>query len=97
MREIGNMVEATVGSARWVRESINPVWVEARKKFDDAIYRTKTGDTTTADQLWDELKEAQETTTDGLVAGLQCMGIMNQLQRRGQIPTPQPKYRAGKI
>lgn len=79
-------METTIGSTRWVRESMAPVWSEARKKFDDAIYRMRTGDMTTAAELWDELKEAQETTTDGLVAGLKCAGILGQLQRRGQIP-----------
>lgn len=77
-------METTVGSIRWVRENMDPVWTEARKKFDDAIYRTRTGDTTTAAQLWDELKEAQETT-DGLVGGLKCTGILNELERRGQV------------
>lgn len=79
-------MEATVGSTRWVRNSFAPVWDEARRKFDDAIYRARTGEVKTADQLWDELKISQETTTDGLVAGLQCTGILNQLARRGQIP-----------
>ena len=78
-------MEATVGSPRWVRENMDPVWIEARKKFNDAIYRTRTGDTTTATDLWDELKKAQESTEDGLVAGLRCAGIYNELERRGQI------------
>lgn len=78
-------METTIGSTRWVRESMAPVWSEARKKFDDAIYRTRTGDTTTAAQLWDELKEAQENTSDGLVAGLKCTGILGELERRGQV------------
>lgn len=78
-------METTVGSIRWVRENMDPVWGEARKKFDDAIYRTRTGDKTTAAQLWDELKEAQESTADGLVAGLKCTGILSQLERRGQV------------
>lgn len=79
-------METTVGSTRWVRESFTPIWDETRRRFDDAIYRARTGDTKTADQLWDELKDAQENISDGLVSGLQCTGILRQLQRRGQIP-----------
>lgn len=74
-----------VSSKYLVREAMAPVWVEARKKFDDAIYRTRTGNTTTAAQLWDELKESQETTTNGLVSGFKCVGILSELERRGQV------------
>lgn len=79
-------MRATVGSAQWVQEAFTPIWEESRKKFDDAIYRARTGEATTVKQLWAELAEAQEVTTDGRVAGLQCTGILNQLAQRGQIP-----------
>jgi hypothetical protein len=74
-----------VSSKYLVREAMAPVWDEARKKFDDAIYRTRTGETITAVQLWDELKDAQKETNDGLAAGRRRIGIYNQLERRGQI------------
>lgn len=79
------MMESTVDVTGRGRESFASIWDESRKKFDDAIYRARTGDTTTATDLWDELKEAQESTEDGLVAGLRCVGIYNELERRGQI------------
>lgn len=79
------MSELNVSSTRLVREAMAPVWVEARKKFDDAIYRMRTGETQTADQLWAELKVAQEEPGDGLVAGLKCTGILSQLEQRGQV------------
>ena len=70
-----------------VNESFAVIWDETRKKFDDAIYRAKTGDTKTTDQLWVELYEAQESTEeDGRVSALKCTGILNQLAQRGQIP-----------
>lgn len=75
----------TVGSWSWIRQEMSKVAVEAEARFDDAIYRMKTGDTRTAEQLWEELRVAQESTGDGLVSGLQCMGILNELTRRGQI------------
>jgi hypothetical protein len=80
-------VKTVVGSVRWVDESFATVWEESRKKFDDAIYRARTGETETAEKLWKSLEEAQESNTDGLVSGLQCTGILNQLARRGQVPT----------
>jgi len=58
---------------------------DARKKFDDAIFRCRTGDTRTADQLWEELAVAQEAEGDGMVNALKCVGIVNQLSRRKQI------------
>lgn len=84
---MAKFMEAPVGSARWVQMSFAPVLDDARKKFDDAIYRMKTGETKTVDELWEELRQAQETDTDGLVAGFRCTSILNQLSRRGQIPT----------
>ena len=72
----------------WVNQEMHKVAVEADAKFDDAIYRMKTGDKRTAAQLWDELAIAQEEEGDGLVSGLQCMGILNELTRRGQIARP---------
>jgi hypothetical protein len=66
-------------------DAIAQVGEEAEKKFDDAIYRMRTGETKTADQLWDELRTAQESDCNGTVAGLNCTSILNQLARRGQI------------
>lgn len=84
---MAKFAEAPVGSTRWVQEGFSPVLEDARKKFDDAIYRIKTGETKTVDELWEELREAQESDDDGLVAGFRCTSILNQLSRRGQIST----------
>lgn len=81
------MMETTVDVTGRGRESFASIWDESRKKFDDAIYRARTGETKTAAQLWDELGAAQESTEDGLVTGLRCAGIYNQLARRGQVST----------
>lgn len=80
-------METTVDVTGRGRASFASIWDESRKKFDDAIYRARTGETKTADQLWDELGAAQESTEDGRVAGLRCASVVNQLMRRGQIPT----------
>lgn len=64
-------------------ESLDVVIDASRKKFDDAIFRCKTGETKTADELWDELAVAQEQ--EGIVSALKCVGIVNQLSRRKQI------------
>lgn len=65
--------------------SLDIVLEDTRKKFDDAIFRCRTGDTKTADDLWAELAIAQEAEGDGLVTALNCVGIVNQLSRRKQI------------
>lgn len=66
--------------------SLDNLLVETKKKFDDAIYRVKTNTTKTADDLWAELKVAQnDTTTDGFTSGIKCVSILNELKRRGQI------------
>lgn len=57
---------------------------DARKRFDDAIYQRKHNTTTTAADLWAELKVAQETP--GFASGFTCMGILNELKDRKQIP-----------
>lgn len=66
-------------------DALDSIWEASRKRFDDAIYRAKHGEVTTAEELWAELAVAQESTEDGLVSGLRCMGILNQLKRRGQV------------
>jgi hypothetical protein len=58
---------------------------DTRKKFDDAIFRCRTGETKTAEQLWGELAVEQESKGDGMVSALKCVGILNQLTRRKQI------------
>ena len=57
---------------------------DARKSFDDAIYRMEHNTKTTAQDLWAELKVAQETP--GFASGFKCMGILNELKDRKQIP-----------
>lgn len=66
-------------------DSLDLVIDDARKKFDDAIFRCRTGDKRTADQLWEELAVAQESEGDGIVNALKCVGLVNQLSRRKQI------------
>lgn len=65
--------------------SLEVVIDDTRKKFDDAIFRCRTGNTKTADDLWKELAIAQESEGDGLVSALKCVGIVNQLSQRKQI------------
>jgi hypothetical protein len=65
--------------------SIEKVAEEARKKFDDAIYRVRTGDPRTAAQVWAELREEQESDHDGMASGYRCVGLIRELERRGQI------------
>jgi hypothetical protein len=67
-------------------EIIVATWRAARRDLPDLTEAEVRDALDRFDQLWDELKVSQETTTDGLVAGLQCTGILNQLARRGQIP-----------
>lgn len=58
---------------------------DTAKRFDDAIYRTKHNTAVTAQELWSDLTVAQESTGGGLVSGLTCAGILNELKARGQI------------
>lgn len=64
---------------------LNAIISDAEKRFDDAIYRTQRGKTNTAQELWADLAIAQESPGDGLVSGLTCAGILNELKARKQI------------
>lgn len=75
-------------------ENYRAIKEETFKQFEDVTYRLRTGifatenDRTAAD-VWAELKEAQESTEmDGWAAGFKCMGLVNELVRRGQIAQP---------
>lgn len=86
MTAFQNDARSMVGSnvKAFVRNSgLSEIADSARKRFDDAIYRLRTGDTKTAEDLWAELKIAQ-SSTDATSAYV-CMGLLNNLKRRGQI------------
>jgi hypothetical protein len=76
---------SAVGTWNWVHQGMTKVAIEAEAKFDDAIYRMRTGDKRTAAQLWEELTIAQEEQGDGLVSALKCTSLLNQLVQRGQV------------
>lgn len=63
---------------------LESIAIDARRSFDDAIYRMNHNTKTTAQDLWAELKVAQETP--GFASGFKCMGILNELKDRKQIP-----------
>lgn len=66
-----------------IKQEMAPVLDEANKKFNDAIYRVQNNLTKTAASVWADLKVAQSQT--GFASGLQCVSLLNELTRRGQI------------
>lgn len=65
-------------------DGISKIAEQARKKFDDAIYRVRTGDPRTAKDVWEELLDEQDSD-DGMTSGMRCVGLIKELERRGQI------------
>lgn len=66
-----------------VKQKMAPILDEANKKFSDAIYRLKHDDKRTAEDIWTELRKAQNES--GMGSALRCVSLLNELTRRGQI------------
>lgn len=66
-------------------EAVDRLLEQAEKRFDDAIYRVRTGDPRRAADVWAELLAEQESEGDGMASGMRCVGLIRELERRGQV------------